>query len=62
MKMFQQNKNVIFFFFEIKGQEGRIGTVWQVPVGGEDVEKGCSRVDMVQILCTHICKWKNDTF
>jgi hypothetical protein len=25
---------------------------------GEDVEKECRRVNIVQILCTHVCKWK----
>jgi hypothetical protein len=25
---------------------------------GEDVEKGCRRVNIVQILCTHARKWK----
>jgi hypothetical protein len=25
---------------------------------GEDIKKRCRRVSMVQILCTHICKWK----
>jgi hypothetical protein len=28
---------------------------------GEEMEKGCRRVDIVQILCTHVCKWKNET-
>jgi hypothetical protein len=28
---------------------------------GEKVGKGHRRVNMVKILCTHICKWKNDT-
>jgi hypothetical protein len=23
--------------------------------------KVCRRVNMVQILCTHVCKWKNET-
>jgi hypothetical protein len=27
----------------------------------EDVEKECGRVNMMQILCAHVCKWKNDT-
>jgi hypothetical protein len=27
----------------------------------EDVEKGCRRVNMVPILCTNVCKWKNET-
>jgi hypothetical protein len=30
-------------------------------VGVEDMGKGCGRVNMVQILCTHVCKWKNET-
>jgi hypothetical protein len=28
----------------------------------EDVRRGCVRVDMAQILPTHVCKWKNETF
>jgi hypothetical protein len=27
----------------------------------EDVGKGGRSVNMVQILCTHVCKWKNET-
>jgi hypothetical protein len=27
----------------------------------EEVGKWCKRVNMAQILCTHECKWKNDT-
>jgi hypothetical protein len=30
--------------------------------GVEDVGKGCRRVNIMQILCTHICKWKNETY
>jgi hypothetical protein len=25
------------------------------------VGKGCRRVNMMQILCTHVFKWKNET-
>jgi hypothetical protein len=25
---------------------------------GEEVGKGCMRVNIVQILCSYICKWK----
>jgi hypothetical protein len=28
--------------------------------GGRRWGKGCKRVNIVQILCTHICKWKNE--
>jgi hypothetical protein len=27
-----------------------------------EVGKGYRSVNMVQILCTHVCKWKYDTF
>jgi hypothetical protein len=39
------------------------GCVWGViTVWEEVVGKGCKRVNMVQqILCTHVCKCKNDT-
>jgi hypothetical protein len=37
--------------------EGGFGTSGS----GEEVGKGCKRVNMMQILCTHVCKWKNDT-
>jgi hypothetical protein len=29
---------------------------------GEDLRKGCKRVNMVGILGTHVCKWKNETY
>jgi hypothetical protein len=28
---------------------------------GEEGEKGSGRVNIVQILCTHVCKCRNDT-
>jgi hypothetical protein len=28
---------------------------------GEEVGEVCVRVNIVQILCTHVRKWKNDT-
>jgi hypothetical protein len=27
----------------------------------EDIRKGCSKSNMVEILCTHVWKWKNKT-
>jgi hypothetical protein len=53
---------IYFFFYKIK--EGRTGHARR---GGlEQWEGGGSRervwrMNMVQILCTHVCKWKNDT-
>jgi hypothetical protein len=29
---------------------------------GKEVGKGCGRVNIVQILSTYVCKWKNDTY
>jgi hypothetical protein len=29
---------------------------------GEDVRRGCRRVNMVQILCTHACKLTDETY
>jgi hypothetical protein len=29
---------------------------------GEEVGNMCGRVNMVQILCTHVCKWKMISF
>jgi hypothetical protein len=28
---------------------------------GEDIRKGCRRMNMVEIICTHVRKWKNET-
>jgi hypothetical protein len=28
---------------------------------GEEVGKGHRRVNIVQILCTYVCKWENET-
>jgi hypothetical protein len=49
-----------FFFYKIREQKVRTGPVWSVGNSGrgEDVGKGCGKVNMVQILCTHVCKWK----
>jgi hypothetical protein len=51
------------FFYTIGEQEGRTGPVEGVGTSGrgDEVGKGHGRVNMVQILCTHVCKWKNET-
>jgi hypothetical protein len=42
-------------FFKNRGQEGKTGYVWGlVPLGGEDIRKGCRRVNIVEIVCTHV--------
>jgi hypothetical protein len=49
-----------FFFYKIGEQAGRTGLIWGVGINGrgQEVGTGCRRVNMVQILCTHVCKWK----
>jgi hypothetical protein len=43
-------------------QKGKIGPVWGlVPMGGEDIKKACRKENMVEILYTHVLKWKNET-
>jgi hypothetical protein len=52
-----------FFLYKIREQEDVKGPAWAlVPVGREEVGKGCRRVNMVQMLCTRVCKWKNETW
>jgi hypothetical protein len=52
-----------FFFLKIRGQEGGTGFVRGGGVDtsgrGEGVGKGCRKVNMVQILCVYVNKWKN---
>jgi hypothetical protein len=56
-----------FYFSFTKPQNRRVEQVLSRNMGvgisgrGEDVEKGCRRVSIVQILCTHVCEWKNNT-
>jgi hypothetical protein len=55
---------LFLFFYKIEEQEGGTGPAWG-GVGtsgrGEEVGKRCRRVNMVKTLCTHVCKWKNET-
>jgi hypothetical protein len=50
----------LFFLYKIGEQEGRTVPVWGgghwYQWEGEEVEKGPGRANMVQILCTHVCK------
>jgi hypothetical protein len=58
------NKNVNFFSF-IKSENRKVEQVLPGEDGtngkGEEEGKGCERVDIVQILCTPVCKWKNES-
>jgi hypothetical protein len=52
------------------GENTDVG-VWESNIGwgggagtsgrAEEVKIGCGMVNMVQILCTHVSKWKNET-
>jgi hypothetical protein len=59
------NKQKCHFFYFTKWETRRAEQVLSVVVGtsgrGKEVEKGHGRVNMVQMLCTHVCKWQNDT-
>jgi hypothetical protein len=60
----EQTEMSFFFSFSFSKLENKrakqVLSGGLVPVGRE-VWKGCRRVDIVQILCTHVCKWKNDS-
>jgi hypothetical protein len=55
------NQEFVIFFHKIREQEGRTGPGIGISGKGENVEKACGRLNMVQTLCTHVCKWKNET-
>jgi hypothetical protein len=45
----------LFFFFKNGEQEGKTGPVWRLVYWeGEDIRKECRRMNVVEILCTHI--------
>jgi hypothetical protein len=59
-----QQKCHFYFFYKIKEQKGRTGLIRGVGTSGKGEEegKGCWRVNIMQILYTHVCKLKNDTY
>jgi hypothetical protein len=59
----KQTKTSFLFIYKIGEQEGKNGSCLRglVLVAGGVVGKGCGRVNIVQILCTHECKYKKDT-
>jgi hypothetical protein len=60
----KQTKVPFFAFYKNKEQEGRTHRSCQ-RVGasgrGKEVGRGYRRVNMVPILCTHVCKWKKES-
>jgi hypothetical protein len=51
---------LFFFFYKKRKLEGKIGPVWKAGINGlgEDIRKGCSKMNMVEILFKHTCNWK----
>jgi hypothetical protein len=59
-----KKQKCLFFFSFTKSENRRAEQVlrgvcyqWE----RKKVGKGHGRVKIVQILCTHVCKWKNET-
>jgi hypothetical protein len=54
----KQAKMSFFFFYKIREQV-LLGVGGFIPVGaGKEVGKGYMKLNMVQTICTHVCKWK----
>jgi hypothetical protein len=51
---------MIFWIGNNFNSSGNKSKNWRIREG-DDIRKGCSRVNMVQILNTHVCKWENET-
>jgi hypothetical protein len=51
------------FFFSKQRTVGKTGPVWEFGTSGrgEETRRGCRRVIMMEILCTVVFKWKNET-
>jgi hypothetical protein len=54
---------IIIFFLKNEEREGKTGPVWGVGTNGrgKNMRKRYKKVNMVEIFCTHVCKWKNET-
>jgi hypothetical protein len=56
-------QNVILFSFT-KSENRRAKQILPGGIGtreGKGCRKGCRKVNMLSILCTNFCKWKNET-
>jgi hypothetical protein len=51
------------FLNEIGKQEGKTGPVWKTVISrrGKELRKMYRKVNIMEILYTHECKWKNGT-
>jgi hypothetical protein len=55
--------NMLFSFSKTENKKTKQALSGGVDTSGtgEDVGKRCKRVNVVEILCTHVYKWKNET-
>jgi hypothetical protein len=60
----QTKISFVSFFYKIREQEGGTGPSWGgwYRWRGKEVGKECARMNIVQILCTHICKLKGEKY
>jgi hypothetical protein len=54
-----KHKRSLFFLTQNQRQEGKMSPASGIGKDGsrEERGKGCKRVNMVQILCTHVCNF-----
>jgi hypothetical protein len=58
----KQTKMSLFFHLQNQRTGGQKSSSWGAGTSGKGEEggKGHGRVNKVQILCPHVCKWEND--
>jgi hypothetical protein len=59
--LYLKQAKFIFFVYKMGEQEGETGPGGDTSGRVEEVGKGRGRVNMIQILCTHVYTCKNDT-
>jgi hypothetical protein len=62
--LIKQECHLFFFLLQNQGKGGQNRSCLGICTSrsGEEVGKGHGKVNMVQILCAHVCKWKNETY
>jgi hypothetical protein len=60
-KVILNKKNNTSFFYKIREQEGRTGLAWGIGTSWRRKKVGKGRVNIVQVLCTHVGEWTNET-
>jgi hypothetical protein len=54
---------IYLFIYKNRKRGSKTGPLRGMSTSGrrEDMKKGGWRENMVEMLCTHVCKWKNET-